>query len=60
MLERGLWPMAKTDRPDSLALALEAARRATWDALQGPEHLRAGRYRPKASGPQANAADAAE
>lgn len=27
-----------------LELALEAARRANWDALQGPEHLRTGRY----------------
>ncbi len=27
-----------------LELVLEAARRANWDALNGPEHLRAGRY----------------
>ena len=25
---------------------LEAARRANWDALCGPRHLRTGRYRP--------------
>lgn len=29
-----------------LAVLLEAARRATWDALHGPRHLRSGRFRP--------------
>lgn len=36
-----------TEIPDEqlmLELALEAARRANWDALRGPEHLRSGRY----------------
>ena len=36
-----------TEIPDEqlmLELALEAARRANWDALHGPEYLRAGRY----------------
>lgn len=28
-----------------LEVLLEAARRATWDALHGPPHLRAGRFR---------------
>jgi hypothetical protein len=28
-----------------LEILLEAARRATWDALHGPKHLRAGRFR---------------
>jgi hypothetical protein len=29
-----------------LEILLEAARRANWDALQGPMHLRSGRFRP--------------
>ena len=29
---------------DELALLLEAARRATWDATRGPVHLRSGRF----------------
>lgn len=29
-----------------LEILLEAARRANWDALHGPRHLRAGRFRP--------------
>jgi hypothetical protein len=29
-----------------LEVLLEAARRATWDALHGPAHLRSGRYHP--------------
>jgi hypothetical protein len=29
---------------EQLELVLEAARRANWDALHGPEHLRSGRY----------------
>ena len=29
---------------DELALLLEAARRATWDAKHGPAHLRSGRF----------------
>jgi len=29
-----------------LEVLLEAARRATWDALHGPRHLRSGRYHP--------------
>ena len=29
---------------EALELILEAARRANWDALHGPAHLRAGRY----------------
>lgn len=28
-------------------ILLEAARRATWDALKGPRHLKAGRFRPQ-------------
>ena len=31
---------------------LEAARRATWDALHGPKHLRSGRYRPSDAPPK--------
>ncbi len=34
------------DAERNLEVALEAARRATWDALHGPKHLRSGRYRP--------------
>jgi hypothetical protein len=30
---------------------VEAARRAAWDALHGPSHLRAGRFRAQAGGP---------
>lgn len=30
-----------------LEVLLEAARRATWDALHGPTHLRSGRYHPR-------------
>lgn len=29
---------------ETLELILEAARRANWDALHGPDHLRSGRY----------------
>ena len=29
---------------EALELVLEAARRANWDALHGPAHLRSGRY----------------
>ena len=29
-----------------LEIMLEAARRATWDAVHGPKHLRSGLYRP--------------
>ena len=34
------------DADEELAILLEAARRANWDALQGPPHLRSGRFRP--------------
>jgi len=30
-----------------LEYLLEAARRANWDALHGPMHLRSGRFRPE-------------
>jgi hypothetical protein len=30
-----------------LEVLLEAARRANWDALRGPQHLKAGRFRPQ-------------
>ena len=32
---------------DDLDALLEAARRANWDALHGPRHLRSGRFRPE-------------
>ena len=36
----------RSDQPASkLDILLEAARRATWDALKGPRHLRSGRFR---------------
>lgn len=39
----------RDDAPASeLEIFLEAARRANWDALKGPRHLRTGRYRPQA------------
>ena len=31
-------------RPDKMAVLLEVARRANWDALHGPLHLRSGRF----------------
>jgi hypothetical protein len=34
------------NRPDDIEILLEAARRANWDALHGPRHLRSGRFRP--------------
>ena len=36
------------ETPGELEILLEAARRATWDALHGPRHLRTGRFRPEA------------
>ncbi|MBM3495715.1 MAG: hypothetical protein FJX72_15530 [Armatimonadetes bacterium] len=33
-----------------LEVLLEAARRATWDALHGPTHLRSGRFHPREEG----------
>ena len=39
---------AKSDADEKeLEALLEAARRATWDALYGPVHLRSGRFRPE-------------
>ena len=42
--------MATTTKSDlddpELVCLLEAARRATWDALHGPVHLRSGRFYP--------------
>ena len=35
-----------TDHPSKLEVLLEVARRANWDALHGPVHLRNGRFRP--------------
>jgi hypothetical protein len=37
---------ASTQAPEDeeLAVLLEAARRATWDATHGPSHLRSGRF----------------
>jgi hypothetical protein len=32
---------------EELEILLEAARRANWDALKGPRHLRTGRFRPE-------------
>ena len=41
----GLSTTTKTDNDDrELEILLEAARRATWDALHGPRHLRSGRF----------------
>lgn len=34
------------DAERKLEIMLEVARRATWDALHGPKHLRSGRFRP--------------
>ncbi|MFY9342352.1 MAG: zeta toxin family protein [Planctomycetota bacterium] len=34
-------------RASELEILLEAARRANWDALHGPRHLRSGRFRPE-------------
>jgi hypothetical protein len=47
--------LASTRRDESvspkLGVLLEAARRATWDALHGPPHLRAGRFRSASTRP---------
>jgi hypothetical protein len=32
---------------NELEVLLEAARRANWDALHGPQHLRSGRFQPR-------------
>ncbi|MFT4514930.1 MAG: hypothetical protein ACI91B_003643, partial [Planctomycetota bacterium] len=37
---------ANDHRDPELDVLLEAARRATWDALHGPRHLRSGRFCP--------------
>ena len=37
---------SSTHRSTRLALVLEAARRANWDAANGPARLRAGRFNP--------------
>jgi hypothetical protein len=48
ILTRGEFPLSQdTTKPESerkLELLLEAARRANWDALHGPRHLRSGRF----------------
>jgi hypothetical protein len=47
--------------PSKIEVLLEAARRANWDALHGPKHLRAGRYRTVSSTPgRRNAEGAAQ
>lgn len=38
----------KDERLKKIEILLEAARRANWDALHGPRHLRSGRFRPTA------------
>jgi hypothetical protein len=37
-------PSTQTPEVDELTLLLEAARRANWDAMHGPRHLRSGRF----------------
>ena len=39
-------PQSETDEQE-LEILLEAARRANWDALNGPRHLRSGRFNPE-------------
>jgi len=39
-------PRSENDDQD-LEILLEAARRANWDALHGPRHLRSGRFNPE-------------
>jgi hypothetical protein len=46
-----------TPAENELEALLEAARRATWDALHGPVHLRSGRFRPGQDPPSAAAAN---
>lgn len=44
--------MSKTDHPgDDIEILMEVARRANWDALHGPMHLRSGRFRPELTPP---------
>jgi len=45
--------------PPKLKVMIEAARRANWDALHGPEHLRAGRFRYPSRGHSRGDADSA-
>ena len=40
------WDMDEFTAEKELKCALESARRANWDALHGPRHLRTGRFRP--------------
>ena len=46
-------------RPDKMAVLLEVARRANWDAMHGPVHLRSGRFT-FLDGPPLRPNDAAE
>jgi hypothetical protein len=39
--------MKKAETSSKFEILLEAARRANWDALHGPVHLRSGRYWPE-------------
>jgi hypothetical protein len=50
----------KSDPATEREIWLEVARRANWDALHGPPHLRSGRFRPEAPADKAAAGGAKE
>lgn len=55
----GLSTMTKREADDQeLETLLEAARRATWDALCGPRYLRSGRFRPRPEDPRVDSGSA--
>lgn len=45
VVKAGESTMSSEHPASKLEILLEAARRATWDALKGPRHLKAGRFR---------------
>jgi hypothetical protein len=52
MEDYDLSTMTRSEADDQeLEALLEAARRATWDALRGPRYLRSGRFRPRSENP---------
>ena len=52
MEDYDLSTMTRNEADDQeLEALLEAARRATWDALRGPRYLRSGRFRPRPEDP---------
>lgn len=60
MEDYGLSTMTRVEADDQeLTVLLEAARRATWDALCGPRYLRSGRFHPRLDDSQVRSGSAA-